>query len=149
MNGTAIKTGLLAFGALVAYSAFAKASAAQRLNFYPAGVSGLRFDGATPVLTFTLAVQNTSNQAMDINSLAGTLTANGFQIGNFALWTPTRIRANAESRIPITVRLSLIGAVQNIVEIIQGGGMAQDVELDARANVDRFNVPIKIKYRIG
>lgn len=149
MKATALKTGLFVAGALLAYNAFAKGTAAQRLTFYPAGVGGLRFDGATPVLTLSLAVQNTSNQTIVLQSLAGQLYANGYLLGNVSVWTPTRINANAESRIPLNVRLSLIGAAQNIVDIIQGGGLAQDIEFEARANVDRYNIPIKIKYRIG
>ena len=146
----AIKTGLLAAGALIAYNAFAKAGALTRLNFYPKGVSGLRFDGVTPVVTLSLAIQNTSNQAIVLRSIAGNVYANGTLVGNVSNYVPTRIRENSETFLPLTVRLSLLGITENIIAAIQGNaGFSQRMELDARANLDNYNLPVNVKYTIG
>jgi len=146
---TALKTGLLIGGALLAYNAFAKGNALQTLNFYPKKVSNIRIDGVTPVMTFGLAVQNVSNQSMVLHSLAGNLYANGILIGNVSSWVPTRINANSETVLQITVRLSLLGVVQDIIRAFNGDGWQQNIEFDARANVDRYNIPIKITYKVG
>lgn len=144
-----LKTGLFVGGALLAYNAFTKANALQTLNFYPKGVSGISFEGVTPIIKLNLAIQNTSNQQMVIRSLAGNLFANGFLIGNVSSYNVLAIRPNAESIFSITVRLSLLGVVQDIIDAIKGNGFSQEIEFQARANVDRYNIPINIKYSIG
>lgn len=144
-----LKTGLLIGGALVAYNAFAKGSALKTLNFYPKKVDAIRMDGITPVITFSLAIQNTSNQTMVVNSLAGNLYANSFLIGNVSSYVPVRVKANGETILQLTVRLSLLGIVQDIIRAFNGNGFQQQLEFDARANIDRYQVPIKISYKVG
>lgn len=106
-------------------------------------------DGITPVITFSLAIQNTSNQTMVVNSLAGNLYANSFLIGNVSSYVPVRVKANGETILQLTVRLSLLGIVQDIIRAFNGNGFQQQLEFDARANIDRYQVPIKISYKVG
>jgi hypothetical protein len=138
----------LAAGAVVAYNAFNKASAAGSLNFYPSGARSLRFDGITPVITIGIAIQNPSNQYYSINSFVGNVSANGYLIGNVSSFGKMVVRPNAQTVYPITVRLSLLGVVNDIVNAIQGSGIQQQLDLSATANVNNFLVPVKLKYQL-
>ena len=143
------QTVFLAAGAVLAYSLFKKGSALSTLNFYPKGVKQVRFDGITPVVTLALAIQNTSGQNMVVRSFAGNLYANGYFLGNASSYTATAIRPNSETIFLINVRMSVIGVVQDIIKAFNAQGPAQALELDAKANVENYQIPIKIKYKIG
>lgn len=134
---------------LIAYNLFTKGRALATLNFYPANVTGVRFDGLTPVLTLGLAVQNTSGQQMILRSFAGNVFANGYLIGNVSSYIPTTIQANGQSIIYVTARLSILGLVNDIIEAIQTKSFKQSFDLSAFANVNNFQVPVKIKYSVG
>lgn len=146
---TAIKTGLLAAGALLAYNAFAKGNALQTLNFYPKKVYSVSMDGVTPVLKIGLAAQNTSNQSMTLRSIAGNVYCNDILIGNVSSYAATRINANSETILTLNIRLSLLGVVQDILAAFNGGGWQQKVDIDLLANVDRYQIPVKVSYKIG
>lgn len=146
---TATSIAFIAAGAYVAYkSVIQPASAAGTLNFYPANAKSLRFDGLTPVITIGIAIQNPSNQTYTIKSLVGNIYANGYLIGNVSSFFQMAIKPTGETVYPITVRLSLIGIVQDIIAAFNGGGIQQEVELQANANVNNFIFPVKIKYHI-
>lgn len=147
MNG-AIKAGLLVGGALLAYNAFAKGTALKTLNFYPKSVNDIQFDGPTPVIKFGLAIQNTSGQKMVLRSLAGNLYANGNLIGNISSYQILNINANSETVLRLNVRLSLLGIVEDIIQAIRGGGAQVALKFEAMANVDHYQVPIDISYKI-
>lgn len=140
---------LYAAGGIIAYSLLTKAKALQTLNFYPKGVRSLHFDGITPVISLALAVQNTSGQQMVLKSFAGNVFANDYFVGNVSSYIQTVIYPNSESVLLVNVRLSLIGIASNIVNAFNGNGPAQDLELDAMANVDNYQLPVKIKYKVG
>lgn len=148
---TVIKPGtiLLIAGGAVAYALINKGKALQSLNFYPKGVRAIKMDGITPVVTIALAVQNTSGQQAVLRSFAGNLFANNYFIGNVSSYTQTTIRPNAETVLVINVRLSVIGIVSDILKAFNGQGLSQVMELQAKANVDNFQVPINIKYKVG
>ncbi len=141
---------LLGAGALVALNLISKGSAAKSLNFYPGSVKSLEFDGVTPVITLGLLVQNTSNQQILFRSFAGNIYANDFLVGNVATYQPTVVPANSQITYNLTVRLSPLGVVNELISIIQGANPRSMVmELQASANIDVVRVPVKIKYSIG
>lgn len=144
-----LKTGLLIGGALIAYNAVAKGSALQSLNFYPGPVSSIKMEGTSPVITFSLIIQNTSNQSMILRSLAGNLYANGYLVGNVSAFSPVRINPNGQTSLLVTGKLSLIGIVQDLINAIKGNGFKQNLSFEARANVDKYSIPINIKYSVG
>ena len=145
----ALSTGLLVGGAILAYNAFTKAGALQSLNFYPKSITDIRFQGVTPVMRLGLAIQNTTNQRLIVRSLAGNLYSNTYLIGNISTFSPLAINPNSETVLQITVRLSLLGIVQDIIDAFNGNGLQQKIVFDARANIDRYQVPINIKYTVG
>lgn len=148
---SSLKTGLLIGGALLAYNALTKGAALAQLNFYPGKVTGIKFDGSTPVLSFILTVQNTSNQNIVLRSIAGNLFANGYLIGNVASFIPVNIGPNSQTNLFLTVRLSLIGVVTDVINALNntGLGLHQVIELQSTANVDRYQIPVNISYKIG
>lgn len=140
---------LLAAGGFIIYSLVRKGQALGNLFFYPKSLKGIKFEGATPVMTLGLAVQNTSNQSFTVNSMAGELYANNTFIGNVAVFSPVVINANSEQVIDIRVRLSLLGIVNDIIQGIKNRTISQALELDSIANIDNLQVPINIVYKFG
>ena len=145
---TTAQIALLTGASFIAYKAFSKTQSAATLNFYPASIKNLQKDGVTPVLTLNLAIQNPSSQAYTVKAVVGSLYANGFLIGNVGSYVQKQVAATAQTIYPLTIRLSLLGIVQDIVNAFNGGGAAQKVELNAYANVDDFNIPIKLTFNI-
>lgn len=140
--------GLTAAGILL-YTVFTKKAAAGTLNFYPASVKNIHFDGATPIMTVGLAAQNTSNQKFVIRSIAGDLYANSYLIGNVANFTTQTVFPNSQSIINLDIRLSLISLVNDIIRAFQMGNFSQVLKFEGYVNVDNYQVPLNIDYKIG
>lgn len=136
-------------GGAIAYNLIAKGTALGRLNFYPDTIRGIAMDGATPVMTVGLTVQNTSNQKMILRSFAGNLYTNDKLIGNVSSFSPIEINPNTQGVLLINAKMSLLGIVNEIIRAIEHGIGSYDIELDGFANVDRYQVPVKLKYKIG
>jgi hypothetical protein len=126
-----------------------KQNAAGTLNFYPSTVKDLYIENARPVIVLGLAAQNTSNQSFTINSFAGNLYANGYLVGNVSNFTTQTIERNKETIIELTVRMGVLGVVNNIIQAWNNGTAAQQLELDAYINVDNLQVHKVLKYSIG
>lgn len=136
-------------GIFLLYSLFRKKQALGNLVFYPHSLKGIKFDGITPVMTLGLAVQNTSNQTFQLNSIAGQIFANTYLIGNIGSFVPQVIPANSQSVIYINARLSLIGIVTDIINQINNGTFTQEIELESNANIDNLQVPIDLKFKFA
>lgn len=140
---------LLTGAGLLAYSRFVKpATSAGTLNFYPASIKNITMDGITPVLTLGLAIQNPSSNQYTLKAVVGSVYANGNMIGNVSMFQQIVVRATAQTIVPLTIRLSLLGIVQDIIQAFNGNGIQQKIELNAYANINDFNVPIKVFYQI-
>lgn len=139
----------MAAGAVLAYNAFAKGSAAKLLNFYPKSVDALKFKGLSPELDLSILIQNTSNQVMNLNSYAGKLYSNGYYIGNLSSYNRVQIPRNGEVVLKVKARLFLIGIVQDLIRSFNGNGFAQMVEIESSVNVDNYQIPVNLKYKIG
>ena len=146
-TGTAIILGL---AGLAVFELWRKQSALGSLNFYPAGIKKLDFDGATPVITVTLVAQNTSNKTFTLNSIAGNLFADEFFVGNLSGFNnPVQIASNAQTGIDLDIRLQIIGIANNIIKALTQNDFSVNLELDAWANIDSLQVPINQKFKIG
>lgn len=150
-SGSTVKNVLLIGGALYIYSLIKKTTAARTLVFLPGPVKGLYFDSFTPYITVGIIVQNTSNQNYTIQSLAGNVyaMANGekWNIGNLSTFAPQQIFGNSQQTIFIDLRLSLIGIVGDILNLIDNG-IEQEITFEGYANVDGIQVPLDFKYKI-
>jgi len=148
LNPRKIKTstlvGFTAVG-LIAYNLVAKARALGSINFYPGRIVNLQFDGMTPVMTLELLAQNTTGQQMVLRSIAGNVVANGYIVGNISSFTPSPIRANSQSSLLVQLRLFPLGIVNDIIRAFELGNFHQDITIQAYANVDNYQIPIKLK----
>lgn len=131
------------------YSLIRKSSALMNLVFHPQSIKNLRFEGATPILTMGLAVQNTSNQSFTLQSLAGEIYVNSYLVGNISTFVPQNINPNSETVLYIDARMSLLGIVNDIITAISNHTFAQTIVLEANANIDNLQAPIKLNYKFG
>lgn len=126
-----------------------KAIAAANLVFYPGNVSSMAFVGTTPMLVFTMQVENTSNTPLTINSFAGNAFANSTLIGNVYNFIPTIVPANGMALIPVNVQLQIMGLVSDIIRSFQTNNTQQNIEMDCTANVQGLSVPVKLNIAVG
>lgn len=133
---------------LILLSKFAKGGAIATLNY---NISGIRFNfsGLVPVLSINIAVQNTSNQSVLISSLAGDLYINGDHTSNISSFEPLNIPANSEAVYTITARLSLTGAISNLIDIVNGRLKATaNIRFTGHINIEQLQVPVDLTYKI-
>lgn len=134
---------------MIAWFVFANKKAIGMLNYIITGV-GLSFEGITPVMRLSIGIQNVSNESFVIKSFVGSLTCNGFQIGNISSFTPVTVPAVSQITYDVYARLSLIGAVQDIVNLIQQkSGIAQTVIITGYINASGLVAPVNLSYKIG
>lgn len=134
---------------VILYTIFAKKTALGTINFYPASVQNIHFDGATPIMTIGLAAQNTSNQKFVIRSIAANLYANDYQVGNLSSFTQQIVNANSQNVLMLDIRMSLLSIVNDIIRAFQMGNFSQELKLQGYVNIDNYQVPLNITYKIG
>jgi len=126
-----------------------KGAALGTLNFYAGSVTNIEFENSAPVLTLGLVVQNTSNQYFTLNSIAGNIYSNNYRIGTVGSFIAQNIPANSETTLYLKVRMDLLGVVNDIINAFTTGNIQQKIELDATANIDTLQVPVKLSYTVG
>lgn len=134
---------------ILGYSLIRKKAAAGTLNFYPDGVRGFRFDGATPVFIIGIGAQNTSNQSFTVNSIACNAYSDGYLVGNFSFFTPQTIAKNSQKIFTGDLRLALIGVVNQLINAYQSNNFQKVLELKGYANVDNLQIPLNLKFKVG
>lgn len=147
-----LKTGeVLALGAvgLIAAVYFSKVRAATTLIVLPGHVSNIYFDGATPVIELSLIVQNASSSGFVIESMAGQLTCDDYLIGNWSNFTPVHVNANSQVLVPVTVRLMLVGLVNNIINAFSTGQYEKTVVMKGFINAGFLRAPVNAKFVVG
>lgn len=143
---------LLLIGLAVGIYINTQQKAAENLVYFPgnAGIpTGFAFEGATPVLTGELIVQNTSNVDFTINSLAGNVSTDGTLVGNISNFEPVTIRANSQAKLPLHLALFPYGIVDNIINSFFGGAQKRELLIDGSANANGQQVAINLKYTVG
>lgn len=143
--GTAIFLGL---GGVIAYTIFSKGTALKRIVFVPGNVHSFDIQGS-PVMTFDIEAQNTSNQKMIMHSLAANLTCNGSFIGNASDFTAEEILPNSSTTIRVTAKLNWLGIVSQLMEAFVYGNYKYEVQVKGWANVDKYQIPLDIKFTVG
>lgn len=155
-KSTPIKTAhtlALAAAGYIAYEWLRKAEGIGNLNFYPASIRKVRFEGSTPVMVLGIAVQNTSNQAFHIGGMAFNLYAvynnKQYLIGNFSSFDPQQILPRSESIIEVNVRLNPLGVVNTVINAIQTGSYSVDLVLDGTINIENNQFAYSFNYKAG
>ena len=97
-----------------------------------------------------MVIQNPSNEKYTINSFVGNLQSGTEIIGNVSSFVPTVILPNSQTTYPLTIRLSLIGVVSDLIALIQqGSGISQTLILNGYLNASGIVAPVNISYKIG
>lgn len=139
---------LLGIAGIAAAMYFSTKKAVGLLNYYISKVE-LSFSGATPILRLTIGIQNPSNETFQINSFVGNLLANGYVIGNVSSFEKLTIGPASLGLYKLTVRLSLIGVVSDIVNAIQqGSGTTQTITFKGAVNASGLLAPVNLQYKI-
>ena len=140
---------LLGAGIFIAWLVYSQKKAIGLLNYFISGVA-ISFDGVTPIMRLSIGVQNVSNESFLIKSFVGNLVSNGSVIGNVSSFVPVNIPPASQVNYDVYVRMSLIGVVQDIVNLIQKkSGVAQTVTLQGYVNASGLIAPVDLTYKIG
>lgn len=138
---------------MLAWNIYSRAQAAGSLQFFPGRIKEIDFDGVAPVIVFELIVENTSNHAFNINSVAGNVYSysNGkeYLIGYLYNFTPQKVDPTNQATLIVRAKLQLIGVVSDLLNAFQTGNFSQDISLKAFANVDGLQVPVNYSYQLS
>lgn len=138
---------LLGTGAFLISKA-AKATVIERLSFFIGNVKMTSF-GLSPELTVTVLVQNVTNEKFTVKSLVGNAFVNDMQVGNVSSFTQLVALPSSETPYLLTVRISLLQAVTQIIDILKGNaGVEATVRIVGTVNVDNLLFPIDMEYKI-
>ena len=147
-----LKTLGLIFGGVVVYNLISKGWALNDVNFIGAGVQSFKMQGATPVLTIGIMAQNTSGQQFNINSFTGDLfvvqDSKNTYIGNVSSFTPQVLLPNSQVNLTMQCRLSLLGIVNDLIQVIQYKNFNMQLKLSGVANVDNYRIPINTTFNV-
>ena len=146
-NSTLLALG--AVGALIVYHLWRESSAAGNLVFTPGNVTNMAFSGSTPVVAFTINVQNTSTTDLLLNSIAGNLYSNNTLVGNVSNFSPVTIAANSQTVLPVNASFQILGIANDLISAFQSGSTQQNLELEGFANVGGAQVPLDLKMTVG
>lgn len=130
--GTLIIVGL---GALLLFNLVNLGVAGNVLQYYIASID------LTGITTgkIVIMIQNPSNATITVNSMAGTITANGVTIGNISNFTGgTTVPANQQQPVTVTVLLSLVGLASDVfTALTQPNGLNKiDFVLAGNCNIN-------------
>lgn len=147
-------TARLVLGGAVVYALYHayKLNATGKLNFYPGQVQSIDFVDLSPVISFSLLVQNTASVSVTINSLAGNLF--GGQdgetlLGNVFVGTPIVIPANSQIAQVVSAQLSAIGIVNDLIRAFQYKNFQEVISFEGSANVGGVQIPLTLQFTIG
>lgn len=118
------------------------------LNYYFKGIS-FDFDGITPVIKLTLAIQNIANRSFNVTGFTGVLYAGSKSIGNVSQFNPVVIMPHSETLYSVNIRLSPIALVSDIVaKIAQKQGLEYELNLIGTLNAEGLLIPVNFKFVI-
>jgi len=142
--------GVLVLAGIAGLYFFTLKNAAGNLVYQPGNVTGFDLNGAYPVITADLIIQNTSNVDFTINSLAGNVTSDSTLIGNVSDFTPVQIRANSQGSIPLTLTLQPLQIVNTLIALLTGSGSgSRTMVITGSANVNGFQQAFTLSYKVG
>jgi len=138
-----IPSWLLIGGAAIAawyYAGLVKAANLAQIVF-----SGVTINGLLDY-TASFTVQNTTNSTIVLNSLAGSLLANGTEIANINLFPPQPILipGNSQQIVNVDVKPNLINIPSAVLQALQAGSTPISFEAQGSANINNITVPFDI-----
>lgn len=137
----------LAAAALYVLSKLSFAGNAARLNYTVSGM-GLSMSGLNPVMSINLVVQNPTNQIFNVAALVANVSLNGQPIGNVAGFQPVSIPATSQANVPLTVTISGLSLVSDVVNILNGSaGVTALLHITGTVNANSTLLPIDVQYQ--
>lgn len=129
---------LIGIGAFVVWNLTGLARAANVLQVVFKGVS---VSGLTS-LKITLTIQNPSNATLQINSMVGTITVNGNELGNISTFNQVTVLPNSQQDVIIDLGIGILDLPAVIQNVIQQPLQSYDVSVTGTANVNGIMIPI-------
>lgn len=99
----------------------------------------------------TIMIQNVSNATINVNSMSGTISVGGTQVGNISEFNGTLVvPPNSQVPIKVTVNPSIIGLSAEIITAIQSqnGQNTLPFVIAGNVNVDGIVVPFNITQNL-
>lgn len=140
---------LIGAAAFAGYWFYSKSLALARLVFSPGSILGVNFTGGVPSITVAVNVQNTSNSALELRSFAGNVSSNGTLIGNVYNFLPVEIPGNSQVQMPVQIQLQILGITNDLIQSFTNGNFTQQIEIAGSANVNGFQLPVSMIYKVG
>lgn len=147
-----LKTLGLIFGGVVVYNLISKSWALNDINFLAGSVRNVTFDGVTPVAEIGLLAQNTSGQQFNVNSLTGDLFVvqdmKNIYIGNVSSFERQTIFPNSQVQLRMMCRLSILGIVNELIQVFQYKNYNMRLKLSGVVNVDNYRIPVNTTFNV-
>jgi len=124
-----------------------KGRALSNLIFTRPQVQQIDFEGATPVIVFTVLVQNTNNVGIFLSSIAGNVYVRDggstVLIGNVSNFQGQMIAGNTETPLVLRCRCNIVGVVNEIIAAFQYKNSQRMLTVIASANIDgiQYGIP--------
>lgn len=147
-----LKTLGLIFGGVVVYNLLTKSWALNDINFLAGSVRNITFQGATPVAEIGLLAQNTSGQQFNVNSFTGDLyvvqDSKNVYIGNVSSFQEQTILPNSQIELKMFCRLSLLGIVNELIQVFTYKNFNMRLKLSGVVNVDNYRIPVNTTFNV-
>lgn len=141
-----LKAGFFGLGAWVVYQLIAKARAIGGLVFKISRM-GYSMTGNGIILTLFVSVENSKDQEILLNDLAGRFFVNDTRAGSFTLQPYVKIPASGTTVIPVSVLIEF-GAVTDLLLPVIEGKQRQGltVRIEGEAKIEDVNFPFNLSY---
>ena len=128
-------------GGVAAIYLLSKLRFGQKANFM---LRSLRPGGTllAPTINVEMAVQNPTNQTINIKSITGSVSVNDKYLANVSAFGDQKVLPNSESVLRLTARPSAVGVFQSVREILMQPIGTSSASFQGTANVDGIVVPI-------
>jgi hypothetical protein len=137
----------LGVAAVYVLSKLSFAGNASRLNYTISGIS-LGMSGLNPVISLNLVIQNPTNQIFNVAAIVANVSLNGEAIGNVAGFTPVSIPAASQANVPLTVTVSGLSLISDVVGILNGSsGVSALLHVTGTVNANSTLLPIDVQYQ--
>lgn len=99
---------------------------------------------------FTFMIQNVSNQVLNFNSMAGTVSINYNMVGNISYFpgVPIAIQPNSQQQVDIAFQLSLVGLAGEIIAAINTPASTLNFVASGNMNVNNLVLPFSVSQSL-
>lgn len=133
--------------AVVAFAGYEFLQLGTAANTMQVVFSGVQVNGPLNY-TLNLVVQNVSNAAINLNSLAADVTVNGNDLGNVSNFTPVVIQPNAQTPVNVTLAPSLLSIPGTVAALLNTPTGSFDFKVVGNMNVNSLVLPLNVEKTI-